>query len=132
MRHPTEGTLRRLVDEPDGVADADRRHVAGCPACLAGLAAAQHDAALVGAALGPAPATAPDADSAWLRLTSAFPADGPADAPVAAPVPRRRRLSLRHPAIAAAGAVALLTGAGAAAAADWLPIFRTERIAPAP
>ena len=29
MRHPTEGLLRRLVDEPAGVADADREHVAG-------------------------------------------------------------------------------------------------------
>ena len=28
MRHPTEGVLRRLVDEPAGVADADRAHVA--------------------------------------------------------------------------------------------------------
>ena len=31
MRHPTEGVLRRLLDEPAGVADADRQHVAGCP-----------------------------------------------------------------------------------------------------
>src|SRR5947209_6825250 len=52
MRHPSEGVLRRLLDEPAGVADPDRRHVAGCPQCLAGLAAAQEDAALVGAALG--------------------------------------------------------------------------------
>ncbi len=41
MRHPNDGTLRRLVDEPAGVADADREHVAGCPVCLSGLAAAQ-------------------------------------------------------------------------------------------
>ena len=34
MRHPTEGVLRRLVDEPAGVADDDRAHVAGCPSCL--------------------------------------------------------------------------------------------------
>ena len=51
MRHPTDGTLRRLVDEPAGVADADREHVASCPVCLSGLAAAQEDAALTGAAL---------------------------------------------------------------------------------
>jgi len=44
MRHPTEGTLRRLVDEPAGVADADRSHVAGCPRCRAALAAAGEDA----------------------------------------------------------------------------------------
>ena len=51
MRHPTDGVLRRLLDEPAGVADADREHVAGCPQCLAGLAAAREDAALAGAAL---------------------------------------------------------------------------------
>jgi hypothetical protein len=29
MRHPTEGVLRRLLDEPAGVADSDREHVTG-------------------------------------------------------------------------------------------------------
>ena len=130
MRHPTDGTLRRLLDEPDGVPDADREHVATCPACLAGLSAVQRDAALVGAALRPSPAAPPDVDGAWLRLSHALADD--ADRRVAEAPRRRRRLSLRHPVVAAAGAVALLTGAGAAAAADWLPIFRTERIAPTP
>ncbi len=51
MRHPTDGTLRRLMDEPAGVADADREHAAGCPVCLSRLAAAQEDAAAAGAAL---------------------------------------------------------------------------------
>ena len=36
MRHPSEGVLRRLVDEPAGVTDDDRAHVAGCPTCLRG------------------------------------------------------------------------------------------------
>ena len=40
MRHPTDGTLRRLLDEPAGVPDNDREHVAGCSACLSRLAAA--------------------------------------------------------------------------------------------
>ena len=39
MRHPTEGVLRRLLDEPAGVSDPDREHVAGCPQCLGELAA---------------------------------------------------------------------------------------------
>ena len=34
MRHPTDGTLRRLIDEPAGVPDADRAHIAACPTCL--------------------------------------------------------------------------------------------------
>jgi hypothetical protein len=142
MRHPTDGTLRRLIDEPDGVPDADRGHVATCPVCLAGVAAAQHDAAVVGAVLRPEAAPPLDVDGAWLRLTSSM-ADGGAapddSSSIAAgggraveAVPRWRRPSLRRPVVAAVGAVALLTGAGAAAAADWLPIFRTERIAPAP
>ena len=125
MRHPTEGTLRRLVDEPAGVADTDREHVAGCPVCLSGLAAARDDAALAGAAL--TAEVAPDVDAGWRRLSQAV--DG--SRTVTAAAPRRRwRTALRSPVIAAVGVVALLTGAGAAAAADWLPIFRTERIAP--
>src|SRR5215208_3287489 len=51
MSHPTDGTLRRLLDEPAGVADADREHAAGCPVCLSRLALAQADAAAAGASL---------------------------------------------------------------------------------
>ena len=124
MRHPTDGTLRRLVDEPVGVADADREHVASCPVCLAELAAARRDAAMTGSALD-VEAT-PDVDAGWQRLSHAAAIEG-----------RRRRTAsgrwraaLRSPVVAAAGVVALLAGASVAAAADWLPIFHTERIAP--
>ncbi|WP_283136470.1 hypothetical protein [Rhizohabitans arisaemae] len=128
MRHPNDGTLRRLLDEPAGVADADRKHVAGCPVCLSELAAAQEDAAVAGAALGTDFAVDVDVDAGWRRLSSAV---DDADRREATAVPvRRRRLGLRSPVVAAIGAVALLTGAGAAAAADWLQIFRAERIAP--
>jgi hypothetical protein len=51
MRHISDGTLRRLLDEPAGVADADREHTEDCPVCLSRLAAAQEDAAAAGAAL---------------------------------------------------------------------------------
>ena len=69
MRHPSDGTLRRLVDEPDGVADPDREHVAGCPECLSGLAAAQEDAALTSAAFELDVTS--DVDAAWQRLSHA-------------------------------------------------------------
>ena len=123
MRHPTDGTLRRLVDEPAGVADADREHVAACPVCLSGLAAAREDAAAAGAALA---VEAPvDVDAAWRRLSGALAAErGVAAAPA-----RRWRAALRSPVAAALGVAVVLSGAGAAAAANWLPIFRTERIA---
>jgi hypothetical protein len=126
MRHPTDGTLRRLVDEPAGVADTDREHVTGCPVCLSGLATAQRDAATAGAALD-VTVTA-DVEAGWRRLSRALAADEPRRA--AAPARPRRRLSLRSPVIAVVGVVALVTGAGAAAAADWLQIFRPERVAP--
>ncbi|HEU4675187.1 MAG TPA: hypothetical protein VFS29_04325, partial [Motilibacteraceae bacterium] len=124
MRHPSEGTIRRLADEPVGVADDERAHIAQCAACLAGLAEARRDAALVGAVLD-VPATA-DVDAAWARLAAAS-----GSAPVTSPVSqRRRRRWLHSPAVAAVGVAALLAGGGVAAAADWLPVFHTERIAP--
>jgi hypothetical protein len=136
MRHPTDGTLRRLLDEPAGVADTDREHIAGCPACLAGLSTARQDAALTFAALHVDHAV--DVDAAWSRLSRAAAADDERQAPVAsderrpavAARPRRWREALRSPVIAVVGAVAILGGASAAAANDWLQVFRTEQITP--
>jgi hypothetical protein len=127
MRHPTDGTLRRLLDEPAGVADADREHVAGCPVCLTGLTAAQEDAAITGAALGVELTT--DVDAGWRRLSRVVADQGRARVAAAAPA-SRWRARLRSPLVAGVGVAALLVGAGAAAAADWLQIFRTEEIAP--
>src|SRR4051812_20597508 len=123
-RPPAEGTLRRLVDDPAGVSDADRAHAPGCAPCLQGLATAQADAAAVAAALRSD--ASPDVDAAWRRFSAA-------SAPVRAAVPaapRRRRLGLRSPVVAALGVVLVLGGAGAAAAGDWLQIFRTEQVTP--
>ena len=130
MRHPTEGVLRRLLDEPAGVADSDRQHVASCPQCLGGLAAAREDAALVDAALATESGANVDVAAGWRRLRTAAPTTGPGRA--AAPLRAgRSRAVLRRPVVAAALAVAVvLTGAGTAAANDWLRIFRTEQIAP--
>lgn len=123
MRHPTEGVLRRLLDEPAGVADADRAHVASCPACLAALESVRADAGTVGAALGTAPTV--DVDAGWARLAATAPAPR-----AAAPARRRWAPALRRPAVAALGFAVVLSGAGVAAANDWLPIFRTEQVEP--
>jgi len=129
MRHPTEGVLRRLLDEPVAVADSDRRHIAECPQCLDGLEVMRADAVLVGAALATGSVVGVDLDTAWRHLS----------APAPAPEPRRVRPAhraaparqvLRRPAFAALAVAVALTGAGAAAANDWLPIFRTKQIAP--
>jgi hypothetical protein len=127
MRHPTEGVLRRLVDEPAGVSDADRQHVADCPVCLGGLAAVREDAAAVGAALRSDGAVHADPAAAWQRLSSALPPRAATPAPAPA---RRRSAWLHRPAVAALAFVVVLSGAGVAAANDWLPIFRTEQVAP--
>ena len=132
MRHPTEGALRRLVDEPAGVSDADRAHVAACPTCLRALDEARADAQLVGAALAPSGASAVDADAAWARFSAAAAAPSTTTAFRPAPTAARNRwrTAVRQPAVAALGAAVLLTGAGVAAANDWLPIFQTERVDP--
>jgi hypothetical protein len=128
MSHPAEGTLRRLVDEPAGVADTDRAHVAACPECLAGVAAALEDAERTGAALEVG--FEPDVDAAWQRLSQAAAAGG-RDRRTASAGPSRRWTSrLRSPVVAGVGVLALLGGAGAAAAAQWLQIFTTETVAP--
>jgi hypothetical protein len=126
MRHPTEGVLRRLVDEPAGVAESDREHVAGCPRCQTTLAATRNDAALVGAALATDGATHVDVAAAWRRL-STTPIEG--HRRTTATRTRRLRAVLSRPAVASIAVVAVLTGAGAAAANDWLQIFGTEKIA---
>jgi hypothetical protein len=123
MRHPVDGTLRRLLDEPVAVSDPDRQHVAGCPQCLQVLAGVRDDAAVVAAAL--TPGDGPDLDAAWRRLSAATTRGPVRQAPRAA----RTRL-LRRPAAAALAFAVVLTGAGTAAANDWLQIFRTERVTP--
>jgi len=126
-RHPGEGTLRRLVDEPVGVADADRAHVAGCPACLDGLAAARADATAAATALSTD--AVPDVDRAWRRFTATAGTASPAPAATAS---RRRRSLRRSPVAAALGVALVLGGAGAAAAADWLQVFHTEQVQAVP
>jgi anti-sigma factor RsiW len=122
MRHPADGTLRRLLDEPAGVADPDREHIAGCPACRAKLITMKEDSVAVRNALDVE--VAPNIDAAWQRLSQTE----------CGPVRVRRRKSWRRainrPLVAVVGVVAILSGASTAAATDWLQIFRAERVAP--
>src|SRR5215218_3432271 len=99
MRHPSEGVLRRLVDEPAGVTDDDRAHVASCAACLRGLEGVRAEAQLVGAALAPATAYV-DTNAAWARFSATNTATT-APAPAARPAARSRwRTAVRRPAVA--------------------------------
>src|SRR5689334_21895130 len=125
MRHPTESVLRRLLDEPAGVADADREHVRDSPVCLVGLVAAREDATTVATALRADRVDDPDVGAAWARLSAGLPDRGVSRAVAS----RRRAAFLRRPAAAALAVGLVLAGAGVAAANDWLPIFHTETVA---
>src|SRR6476620_1010217 len=111
MRHPTDGTLRRLLDEPAGVADVDREHIGSCSVCLAGLAAARRDAAAADSVLDlPVGAeVCTDVDAGWRRLSRAMAADRPER--VASPPRRRWRPALRSPVAARLGVVEMVAGA---------------------
>src|SRR4051812_37814922 len=129
MRHPTEGVLRRLLDEPAGVADPDREHIADCPVCLGTLARVREDAAAVDAALRADLPQDVDLASAWSRLSAALPDHGPARTAATAGT-RRRAALLRRPVVAVVAVVARLTGPRGPPANGWLPIFRAEQIPP--
>ncbi|GAA2852837.1 hypothetical protein Acy02nite_51340 [Actinoplanes cyaneus] len=127
MRHPSDGTLRRLLDEPDGVADTDRDHVAACPACRSAMAGAERDAASAAASLSFEIGKVDDADveAAWHRLSAAVPAS-----PAGQPIRSGFRTTISRPLVAALAAVTLLAGATAAAATDWFQVFRADKVAP--
>ncbi|UNX54636.1 hypothetical protein MF406_17450 [Georgenia sp. TF02-10] len=123
MRHPSEGVLRRLLDEPAGVTDADRDHVAGCGQCLGDLAALRR--ADPGEATA-APGGTTSAEGLPATASGAVGSTGARRSPGA----RRSRAARRGPAAAGLAVAVVLAGAGAAAANGWLPIFRTEQVAP--
>ena len=118
MGHPTEGVLRRLLDEPAAVAVTDREHVAGCGDCLDTLDRVRADAEAVSSLLS-TDAVAVDVDAGWQRFS------GPRSRR-----PSRLREALRRPAVAGAAVAVVLAGASTAAANNWLPIFQTEEVAP--
>ncbi|EQD59854.1 hypothetical protein B1A_10404, partial [mine drainage metagenome] len=67
MRHPTEGTLRRYLDEPLAVPRTVREHLGSCGSCRTRLEAAMEDRALAARSLHSA-GTEPDTQGAYRRL----------------------------------------------------------------
>lgn len=131
MNHPTDGTLRRYLDEPSAVVDADRVHLASCDRCQASLSGAEADRTAVADALTTEAVTLPDVDRAWAQMSSAAtqPSAALPDA-TGGHYPLRRRAQ-RVPVLAAAGTLVIVGSVGVAAATtDWLPIFTTEAVAP--
>jgi len=132
MSHPTEGALRRALDDPASLPDADTRHVQQCTRCAAAVEAARNDRAVADQRLEPERSDPVDVDRAWQRLVSSLAEPGAAAAPMSAgdPPSRARRGRGRGAALAAAGALIVVGGATAAAANDWVTIFHTETVVP--
>ncbi|TMD17137.1 MAG: hypothetical protein E6I96_02370 [Chloroflexi bacterium] len=70
MAHLTEGTLRRMVDDPDAKVGADAAHLDGCAECQARFKLASEDARSVATLLA-VPEAPFDVDKAFARVTGA-------------------------------------------------------------
>lgn len=131
MPHPTEGLLRRLVDEPAAVPVPHRRHIADCARCSSVLLSIRADAEAIGSVLTGGGTV--DVDAAWQRLATSPIVVAPGAEGTEVQGTRFGRLGgslFRRPAAAALAVGLVLSGAGAAAANGWLQIFRVEKVAP--
>lgn len=134
MIHSADGVLRRYLDEPAAVSDADRVHLSACARCAAELEQARRDRDAVAGLLSPGGCVdraEPDVDAAWADLRERLADPVPARSRTGAG-PRTRRVVdrvVRRPvAVVATAGVVLLGGTAVAAAADLIPIFRTEKV----
>ncbi|HEX4215465.1 MAG TPA: hypothetical protein VIA06_19265 [Candidatus Dormibacteraeota bacterium] len=104
MRHLSEGTLRRLYDDPHAIEERDRRHFAGCEVCRERLDAIAGDAREARQALLVDGVTV-DSHAAYERLRRALPESGRERRPVRAPF---RLAGWRVPALGVALALVLV------------------------
>lgn len=134
-KHPANGALRRLLDEPVAVAVADEDHAFQCLRCQARMSLMREDDVAVSLALGGHFEMTPAA-VALDRLRSAERAE-PVFVAARARVWRGQgagrppgRRPLLRPATVVTAAVVLMGGATAAAATNLVPIFEPESVAP--
>ncbi|HVB53831.1 MAG TPA: hypothetical protein VNF24_06520 [Candidatus Acidoferrales bacterium] len=133
--HPTEGTLRRIVDEPLLVPDRTRDHVRSCPRCSVRLLSSAAAAEAIRRLLPTGPEPVLDSRSAWAAVQRRRRTAGPAPRPTL-----RERLPrwLTNPgrptaAVAVIAALAVATGTGTAVAGvHWTQIFSPAAVAPVP
>jgi len=123
VAHLNDGTLRRMVDDPDAVAGPDREHFAGCADCKARFAGMESDAMSANALLA-TPETHFDANTAYRRMTAQ---------------PARPRFGFRLPilrpasrAMVAALALVVLVAVGVTAAVNVSNIFQPQTVKPVP
>lgn len=130
--HPTDGTLRRLLDEPFAVPVGHERHARDCGRCRRRLAVLRHDADAVAGALPgrtgitPAPAALQRLRFEQVRRPEPAPAPPPAR-PAGFGWGRPR---LARPLVAATLGVVVVGGATAAATTNVLQVFKPQKVTP--
>jgi hypothetical protein len=125
VAHLSEGTLRRMFDDPDALTGTDRRHYADCAECQARYTGMADDARAV-ATLLTAPELNTDVAAAFNRVKAA-PAAKPRfgfSLPVLRPASRPMFAGM----VAAVAAAALVV----TAFANILPLFQPKTVEPVP
>jgi hypothetical protein len=98
MPHVPDAKLRRLTDEPLGVADADTTHVARCNRCRMRHQRIRSDAAYAKTLMS-RPHPVPDVDSAWVEYMASR--EEPRTLHVDIQAPRRRAIGIPIPTVRA-------------------------------
>lgn len=136
-KHPSDGALRRLLDEPVAVAVADEDHASQCPRCQDRMGLMREDDTVVRLAFAGEVEMTPaavalerlrEAERAGLLLIGDQ-ARGRLGREAGPRRPQLRRPLLR-PATVITSALVLMGGATAAAATGLVPIFSPESVAP--
>ncbi len=125
MAHLSEGTLRRMFDDPDALGGSDRRHYATCADCHARYAGLADEARAVATMLA-VPDLKVDADAAFKRVQAA-PDARPRfgfGLPIFRPVSR--------PMFAGVVATVAIAALVVTAFANILPVFQPKTVEPVP
>jgi hypothetical protein len=134
--HPSDGTLRRRLDEPVAIDAPVRQHLAACPRCTDRLARMETTASRA-AALFAGTDPAIDVEAARRRLArtesaaaaqAPRPRSGHAPAPARASAMRVRRVMVGVAIAATASLVLVVTGASQ----DFLSLFQPRQLTPVP
>jgi len=134
VRHLSDGTLRRIYDEPLALTSANQAHFDGCPACKARFESIAN-AARATATLLNVPAFTPEPVAALRSMRVRMRGEEAASPPrwyerwIERVTPRWRPIAT--PAVAVLLAGALLTGVTATGAAEgWFRVFEPRTVAP--
>lgn len=125
MAHLSDGTLRRMVDDPDALTSADRRHYADCAGCQARYSGMAEDARATATMLS-APELKLDVAAAFKRVQAA-PAAKPRfgfSLPILRPASR--------PMFAGLAAAVVVLALMVTAFANILPLFQPKTVQPVP